>query len=308
MDTDLLKTVALVAQQGSFAAAARVENVDPSSISRAVAAAEARLGFRLFQRTTRTLRMTEEGETYLRRIEPLLDELDAAREIASRSLRTVSGTLKMTASVAFAHECIVPHLREFHDRHPDLSVELIPTDAQLDITANGIDLAIRLASRPTGDLISTRILATRYRICAAPDYLARHPEITSPRDLQDHACLRFALPEFRTRWRFRKPGEQAFDVPVSGHIIIANALSLRRAALDGNGPVMLADWLVDRDITAGRLVDLFPDHECTATEFDTGAWALYPSRSFLPRKVGSMISFLRDMLRQETPDDPIRGV
>ncbi len=297
MDTNLLKTLARVARQGSFAAAARVENVDPSSVSRAVAAAEAQLGFRLFQRTTRTLRITEEGEIYLRRIEPLLDELDAAQEIASQSLRTVSGTLRMTASVAFAHECIVPHLHEFHALHPDISIELLPTDARLDITANGIDLAIRLATEPGGDLIATRILTTRYRVCASPDYLAGNPEITSPHDLEHHACLRFALPEFRTRWRFRRTGAPAFDVPVSGHLIIGNALSLRRAALDGLGPVLLADWLVGRDIAEGRLVDLFPDHDCTATEFDTAAWALYPSRSFLPRKVGTMIRFLRGKLR-----------
>ena len=84
-----------------------------------------------------------------------------------------------------------------------------------------------------------------------------------------------------------------FEVPVSGRTVIANALSLRRAALEGLGPVLLADWLVGRDIAAGRLIDLFPDYACTATEFDTAAWALYPSRSFLPRKVRAMIDFLR---------------
>jgi DNA-binding transcriptional LysR family regulator len=294
MDIELLKTVALVARHGSFAAAARVTGADPSSVSRTVATVEAALGLRLFQRTTRSLTITEEGEVYLRRIAPLLEELDAAREAATKALRTPSGTLKMTASVAFAHECIVPHLGTFHARFPEVSVELMPTDANLDIAANGIDLAIRLAAEPAGDLISTRLLQTRYLVCAAPDYLARHAPIRAPEDLADHECLRFALPEFRSRWRFRRDGGVPFEVPISGRTIIANALSLRRASLDGLG--LLADWLVGRDIAVGRLVDLFPDHDCTATEFDTGAWALYPSRSFLPRKVRVMIDFLREVL------------
>lgn len=296
MDFELLKTVTLVARHGSFAAAARVSGVDPSSVSRAVASAEAALGLRLFQRTTRSLNITEEGEIYLRRIVPLLEELDAAREAATKTLRKPSGTLKMTASVAFAHECVVPHLRAFHERYPAISVELLPTDANLDVAANGIDLAIRLAAAPTGDLISTRLLTTRYVVCASPDYLEAHAPIRAPADLAAHECLRFALPEFRTRWRFQRDSAEAFEVPVNGRTIIANALSLRRAALDGLGPVLLADWLVGRDIAEGRLVDLFPDYDCTATEFDTGAWALYPSRSFLPRKVRAMIDFLREQL------------
>ncbi len=299
MDTDLLKTVSLVGQQGSFAAAARVLGVDPSSVSRAVATTEATLGFRLFQRTTRSLTVTEEGEIYLRRVTPLLEELEAAREEAGEAQRTPSGTLKITASVAFSHECVVPHLGAFQAMNPDISVELLPTDANLDITANGIDLAIRLGAAPSGDLISTRLLRTRYVVCASPGYLAKHEPIRTPHNLATHDCLRFALPEFRTRWRFRRGDGAAFEVPVKGRTVIANALALRRAALDGLGPVLLADWLVGRDLTKGHLVDLFPDHDCTATEFDTGAWALYPSRSYLPRKVRVMIDFLRKTLADQ---------
>jgi len=296
METAHLKTVVLVAQHGSFAAAARAMNVDPSSVSRTVSAVEMALGLRVFQRTTRSLTVTEEGNIYLRRIAPLLEELEAAREAASASQRVATGVLKMTASVAFCQECIVPHLGDFRAKHPQVAVELLPTDATLDIAANGIDLALRLGPAPSGDLISTRIMRTRYMVCASPAYLASHPQITEPNDLRAHDCLRFALPEFRTRWRFQRGGEAPFDVPVDGSMIIANALSLRQAALEGLGPVLLADWLVGRDVAAGRLVDLFPDYGCTATEFDTGAWALFPSRSYLPLKVRVMIDFLRDRL------------
>lgn len=297
MEIDTLKALSLVWRHGSFAAAARVLSVNPSTVSRAVSNVEASLGMRLFHRTTRTLTTTEEGEIYLRRIAPALEELDHAREAATRSLREPSGTLKLTASVAFSHECIVPHLSDFHASYPEVSLELLPTDANLDLVANGIDLAVRLAAAPEGDLISTRLLSTRYRVCASPAYLESHGAIDHPQDLAGRACLRFALPQYRTRWRFRKQGTDAIEVPVAGRTVIANALSLRRAAMDGLGPVLLADWLVAKDIATGALVDLFPDWDCTATEFDSGAWALYPSRGYLPRKVRVMIDFLRDRLK-----------
>lgn len=297
MDIDALRTVSLVAQQGSLAAASRVLSVDPSSVSRTVAAVEAELGLRLFQRTTRSLSITEEGEAYLARIVPLLEELDHAHDAAREVTREPAGTLRLTTSVAFAHRCVVPHLAAFNERYPDISLEVLPSDANLDLAANSIDLAIRLAPEPTGDLISTKLMDTMYRVVASPGYLSRSAALSVPGDLQNHNCLRFALPEFRARWRFRASGESPTEVPVSGNVIIANALSLRRAALDGLGPALLADWLVRDDIANGSLVDVFPDIACTATEFDTAAWVLYPSRSYLPRKVRVTIDFLREVLK-----------
>lgn len=297
MNINDLKIVSLVAEQGSFAAASRVLSVDPSSVSRTVAAVEARLGLRLFRRSTRSLSATEEGKIYLSRLRPLLDELDQAQDAAREVSRRPSGTLRLTASVAFAHKCIVPHLSDFQALYPDIALEILPSDANLDLTANAIDLAIRLAPSPSGDLVSTKLMGTVYRVIASPEYLSRSGPLSKPEDLQAHNCLRFALPEFRTRWRFRSGGDAPTDVPVSGNLIIANALSLRQAALNGLGPALLANWLINDDIARGTLVDLFPDTDCTATEFDTAAWALYPSRSYLPSKVRVAIDFLREKLR-----------
>lgn len=299
MDINALKIAALVAQHGSFAAAARLLDLDPSSVSRSIATTEAALGFRLFQRSTRTLSITEEGQAFLGRITPMLDEFDHAKEAARQSQTSPTGRLKLTASVAFADTCIVPLLGKFHARYPDITVELLPTDANLDIAAEGIDLAIRLAPAPKGDVISTKLMPTRYLVCASPDYLRQHPDLTQPEDLGTHNCLRFALPAFRHRWKLRRAQGDLGDVgeldeiPISGNLVIGNALSLRRATLDGLGPALLADWLVAQDIEAGRLLPLFADHDWTATEFETAAWMLYPSRSYLPRKVRVMIDFLR---------------
>lgn len=296
METRDLSTVLLVARLGSFAAAARALDLDPSSVSRTVAGVEAALGLRLFQRSTRRLAVTEEGEAYLRRIAPLIEELDQARDEVGRMRRRPSGTLRLTASVSYAHECIVPHLAEFRADYPDIRVELIPTDDKLDLLAAGIDLALRLTAAPEEALIGTKLAPTRYRVCASPEYLAAQGAPAHPAELEGRDCLRFALPEFRTRWVFRDGTGGEITVPVSGSLVIASALSLRQAARDGLGPVLLGTWLVDRDIAAGRLVDLFPGWESTGTTFDTGVWALYPSRAYLPRKVRAMIDFLRPRL------------
>ena len=291
-----LRTLLLVETHGSIAGAARALNVDPSSVSRGVAAVEADLGLRVFQRSTRKLSVTDEGRAYLSRLGPLIEELDAAREDARGLRQRPAGTLRMTASVAFADRVIVPLLPAFQDRYPEVMIDLQSSDANLDLVENGIDLAIRLAPAPKGDVISARLMSTRYRVVASPAYLERHPQVTDPRALTGMNCLRFALPGLGDTWTFRDEGGAAFDVAVSGTMMASNALALRRAVKSGLGVAMLADWLIDDDIRAGQLVELFPGYDCTATVFDTAAWALYPNRSYLAQRVRVMIDYLRQSL------------
>ncbi|WP_299651834.1 LysR family transcriptional regulator [uncultured Tateyamaria sp.] len=296
MDIDALRTVQLVAHHRSFAAVARVLDMDPSSVSRTVAGMEAQLGLRLFQRSTRQLTLTESGALYLGRIGPLLDDLEMARDAAADVGTQPSGRVRLTASVAFGHEMIVPHLAALRTALPEIELELILSDQTMDLVAGQIDLAIRLAPAPKGDLISARLRDTRYRVVASQDYVDRHGVPASPEALVDHDCLRMTLPDYRTEWRFRRDGEERV-VGVSGPILISNALALRQAARNGLGPALLADWMTDADVARGDLVHLFPDHDVTATTFDTGAWLLYPSRAYLPVKVRAVIDFLRAHLR-----------
>ena len=298
MNLDALHLAVRVAESGSFAAAARLADLDPSSVSRTVAGLEAELGIRLFQRSTRRLSLTEAGSAYLARVAPLLEEFDSAREAATAGRTRPSGRLRLTASVAFGTECIVPHLAGYRDLYPEISLDLVLTDSNLDLVAESVDLAIRLAPAPEGDLISTRLKTTRYRVCAAPAWVEKAGMPASPEALSETPCLLQGLPDFRDRWRFRAlKGEGAeVDIPVTGPIVISNPLALRAAARQGLGPALLADWLVVDDLAAGILVDLFPAHAATATGFDTAAWALYPSRAYLPAKVRVTIDFLRAAL------------
>ncbi len=285
-----------VAELGSFAAVAREVEVNHSSVSRAVAALEDRLGLRLFQRTSRHLSLTAEGERYLDRVAPLLAELEAARLDARGDRARPRGHLRLTASVAYGTTRLVPLLPALRRAAPDLGVELVLSDGNLDLVADRIDLAIRLAPAPSGDVVSSRLHGTRYRVVAAPGWVDAHGAPEMPADLAEIDCLRNALPGHRDAWRFRRAGVET-GVTVGGTVLISNALALVEAARAGLGPALLADWLIGPDLAAGRLVDLFPDHEATATTFETAAWILYPSRTYLPAKVRVTIDLLRASAR-----------
>jgi DNA-binding transcriptional LysR family regulator len=296
MDIQSLDLFAMVARRGSFAAVAKERNVDPSSISRAIADLEAELGLRLFQRTTRSMTLTEAGDLYLARVEPLIEELWRARDAAVQVTGAPRGLLRITASVTFGQMRIVPLLAEFHARYPELRLDCLFTDANVDLVTERVDLAVRLAPVIEGDLIAAKLMDTRYRVVASPDYLARQPPIRTPQDLSVHKVLLFNLRAYRTRWLFRDPDGREESVPIAGDFTIAPAGSLLTAALIGLGPALLPDWLVDDAIAAGALVNVFPTHRATATTFDTAAWLVYPSRAYLPNKVRVIADFLREKM------------
>ncbi|MEL7013959.1 MAG: LysR substrate-binding domain-containing protein [Pseudomonadota bacterium] len=293
MDLSLLHTAALVAQHGSFASVARQMDVAPSSVSRSVAVLEDQIGLRLFERSTRHLAITEEGRVFLDRVAPLLEEFDRARDDAIATRQAPRGPIRVTASVAFGQMCLMPLLPRLRAELPEIEPEFLLTDQNVNLVDASIDIAIRLAPAPTGDVISTRLLHTRYHVCAARDYIAMQGSPTVPRDLGQHMCLLYSLPEFRNVWRFRDADGTVEEQDITGPIRISNPLSLREAANQGLGPALLADWLVREDLSNARLVDLFPNHTVTATSFDTGAWLLYPSKRYLPARTRAVIDFFK---------------
>lgn len=298
MDIDELRLFADVARAGSFAAVARRSDMDPSAVSRAVARLETAIGARLFHRSTRSLRLTEAGARFAERVAALLEDFDHARSEALQSVEIPAGVVRLTASVGFAQECVVPLLGELHRRHERLRIELIASDANLDLAAEGIDLALRLASRPEGDYIAARLRRTTYRVVASPEFVAAH-RLQAPSDLVAVPCLCFPLAGFRTRWRFMDAAGMETGVAVAGPIQASTSLALRELARQGLGVALLADWLVDAELVGGGLVDVFPHYRVTATEYDTGVWLLYPSRKYLPAKTRAVADFLRQRLAWE---------
>lgn len=293
MDVSVLKLFIDVVRQGSFAAVARDRNLDPSSVSRSIAGLEKELGIRLFQRTTRQLSPTEAGVTYFEKIEPLVEEIYQASAVAADVSGQPKGELRVTASVAFGIKQIVPLLPQFEALYPDLIVDLSLTDARVDLFAERIDLAVRLGLLADSTLIAQRLMQVHYRVCASPHYLKQSGHPQQPEDIENHNCLLFPLPGFRTRWIFRDKGRTICEVPVQGRTIISNAIALQQCAIAGMGLALLPHWLVDDDLRTGTLINVFPTYDVTATNFSAAAWLVYPSRAYMPLKVRAFIKFLK---------------
>ena len=292
MDLDTLETFRAVAAAGSFAAYARQLNVAPSSVSRQIAGLEKALQVRLFDRTTRRLVLTEAGATYLARITPLLEDLTQAGEAARDQLTDPTGRLRVATSVAFAERWLLPRLSGFAQRYPKIQLDLQLSDTQVDLRSEGIDLAIRFGAAIHGDYVVRRLRATRYHLVASPGYLAQQGRPNLPLDLQHQSCLQMPYPGFETNWRIRQSDKPPMTVPLGPGSVISNPLALRRAALLDLGIAMLADWMVEEDLTAGALIDLFPDHEASPGGFDTAAWILYPTRSYVPAKLRAFVDWI----------------
>lgn len=293
MELSTLETFIDVMRLGSFAAVARDRNVDPSSISRTISGLEKELGIRLFQRTTRQLSATEAGTAYFERIAPLIEEIQEAHHIAGDLSGQPRGELRVTTSVSFGMKCIVPLLPRIASIYPELTIDFLMTDAVVDLVAERVDLAIRLGILPDSTLIAQRLMQTRYRVCASPDYVRQVKRLDAPDDIEHHNCLLFPIPGFRSKWMFRDREGTISEVPVSGRTIISNALALQQCAISGMGIALLPHWLVDDEVNAGRLIHLFPEYDVTATDFSNAVWFVYPSRAYMPAKVRIFVDFLK---------------
>jgi DNA-binding transcriptional LysR family regulator len=311
MDTQHLRTFIEVVRQGSFAAAARRLDLASSQVTRAVAALETELGARLMHRTTRKLTLTDAGAAYFASVSAVMDQLDAAADDLRLSTGEVRGLVRLTASVALGQKIVMPLLEKLHRQHPGLELDLRFSDMVIDLVGQQVDVALRQSPSVDESLVGVRLRPLRYRVCASPSYLKQHGQPRQPADLADRDCLRIALPGFHSEWSFRsrEPGDARVEsVAVGGWLVASSALSLHQAALDGHGPVLLADWLLDPDIAAGRLVDLFPQYEVTSTNFDNAIWLLFASREHLPSRVRVVVDFLRTELQAALPARKERSI
>lgn len=298
MNTDDLKLLEDVARHGSFAAVARQRDMDPSSIGRNVAGIEETLGFRLFQRTTRRMELTEAGALYLARATPLTEELDRLADECRATQAEPRGTLRISASATFGQRFIVPRLAAFRRAYPEVSVEGLFLDSNIDLVAERVDLAIRLAPAVEGDYVVSKLMTTRYLVVAAPDYLARSAALESPADLENHRAILFPYRDFKSRWLFRDPSGDVHPQSVNGDIVLSPASAILDAALAGLGPALLPDWLVGEHLERGTLRRCVTGWDVTATTFDTAAWLIYPSRNYVPAKLRAMIDFLRGTIER----------
>ena len=293
MELAQLDAFVAVAHLGSFAAAARARGVATSSVTRAVAGLEASLGVRLFQRTTRRVKLTEAGERFLRRVGPLLEELEAARAGAQDTARGPSGILRLAASVTYGQSVIAPRLHAFREACPGVVVDLVLSDERVDLVGERIDLAVRHGHLPDSDLVAKRLASVSYKLVASPAYLAASGVPDAPEALDGHRALGFDFTPFREGWRLERGG-RAFHTAPPPALLSSNAAALRACALDGMGIALLADWLIGRDLARGRLREVLAGWTAgpARAEPDPALWLVMPSRAFVPAKVRAMAAFL----------------
>jgi len=298
MDIDDLKTFIDVIQKGSFAAVARDRNIDPSSVSRAIANLEKELGLRLFQRSTRRLVPTEAGLVYYRRIDNIVEELEYAKNEITDLGGEVTGILRITVPTSFGLMHFSSFLPEFLNMHPYLSVEVLMTNSIIDLLEERVDVALRLAHLDDSSLIAQKLFDIDYVICATEKYLSLYRKPVLPEDLLNHNCLIFPIQGYSPKWKFKSAQGQIEEIEVKGKCSITNSLAIKQCVKADLGIALLPRWTIERELGDNSLIALFPNYNVTSTDFNIAGWLIYPSKKYLPHKVRVFIDYITDVMHQ----------
>ena len=280
-----LEIFARVAAAGNMSAAGRDMGLSPAVVSKRISHMEERLGARLFQRTTRQLKLTETGEGFYERVVSILADIDEAEAFVSQLNAKASGTLRITAPTAFSRLHIAPHLASFMRLHPDLTIEMHLTDAIVDIVADGMDLAIRVAELTDSSLVARKLAPCRHVVCAAPDYLNEHGRPKTLSDLTKHNCLTTGYNQI---WRLEGP-DGPVAVKVSSNLRSNCSDVVHEAVLSGMGIAMRSTWEISEELKTGRLEVVLPEYHETS---GVAVFAVYPCRQFVPAKLKFFVEFL----------------
>jgi DNA-binding transcriptional LysR family regulator len=255
-----LDAVIAIARRASFRAAALDLGMSTTALSNAIGKLEASLGVRLFNRTTRSVSLTDAGRVFVEQVGPALQDIRSAMEAVRSQQATPSGTLRINAFATAAREILAPLVLEFLRRHPQVHVDLVTEGRLVDIVAEGFDLGVRVADLVPSDMIAVSLgRPQRYAVVGAPAYFETHGRPRVPPDLLDHPCIRVRLPNGALfRWRFEKRGQTA-QIDVTGPITLDEASLARAAVLEGIGLGFFMEQDVRTDIEAGRLVRVLED-------------------------------------------------
>jgi DNA-binding transcriptional LysR family regulator len=279
-------------ETGSFASAARKLQVTPSAVSRRIAALESELGVQLLVRTTRSLRLTEQGKDFHVRCARIVEELEQARGAIARSRKAPSGRLRVEVASALGRHLLAPMVPVFLERYPAVRLELILRDQLVDPVGEQVDILVRIGPPRDSALMSRRLGASRGVLCASPVYLQKHGRPKSMADLSAHRCLTY-LRDGRID-TFDFAGRPPPAGPSSSQFSVNDEEVIRRLALAGCGVAWLFDFLVADDLAQGRLSALL--EEQPAPEWPI--FALYPKNRNLLPKARVFLELLSTWLRR----------
>ncbi|KXU84400.1 LysR family transcriptional regulator [Paraburkholderia monticola] len=286
-----ISAFAAVVDAGTFAAASEVMGMSPPGVSRAIARLEKRLKIRLFNRTTRSVSLTEEGRRFYEQVMPHLRGMEEAAAAATGGAATVRGKLRINLDPAFLRIVLGPKLNEFMDAHPELELEFIARDQLGDLIMDGFDLALRFGEPRSSSLIARKLLDTAVVTVASPLYIARRGRPAEPQELSrgEHRCLEFRNPETGRpyAWEFHRKRKKLV-VETNGRLTVNDPSALLNACLAGSGIAQMLLLGVEHLIREGRLVNLFP--EWPDERFPL--YAYHPSRHHTPAKTRVFLDFI----------------
>jgi DNA-binding transcriptional LysR family regulator len=282
------------AEAGGFARAAERLALTRSAVGKTIARMEARLGVRLFHRTTRSQSLTEDGQIYYERCLRALEELRAGAALLESGRREVSGRLRISMPLLFGRYCAAPILLELAARHPKLELDLRFSDQVVDLIGEGFDLAIRNHTPGSGTtLLAKKIVSQRKVVCAAPDYLAARGKPANLADLADHEALVYWHRDQIFPWTFRDADGRLVEPELRWRFQFDSYEAITDAAVKGMGVACLPSWLVRDHLAAKRLVPLL--EQVPSDPFDT--YAVWPAAQYSPMKLRITIDTLVDGLQ-----------
>jgi len=285
-----LEAVLAVSRHRSFRAAASELNVSTSALSHSIAGLEARIGVRLFNRTTRSVSLSEAGAQFVQNVAPALSTIRDALEQAGSFRDTPSGTLRINTSVGAAHQAM-PVFIAFLQRYPDMKLDIVTEGRLIDIVVEGFDAGIRLLETVPQDMIAVPFgERQRFAVVGSPAYFSKHKPPRTPADLAAHRCIRSRMPSGSIyQWEFERHG-QTVRIDGDGALTLDEPGMMLAAARAGLGLAYLTEWNVRADLVAGTLVRVLEEW----TPPLDGLCLYYPGRRHVPAGLRALIDMIRE--------------
>ncbi|MFC0400382.1 LysR family transcriptional regulator [Paraburkholderia rhizosphaerae] len=293
-DFEGLAMFAKVAEEGSFAAAARVMGVSVATVSRGVARLEDRLGARLFNRTSRQLSLTEFGRTICEKAGAIYRQAEEAESAAREMSVQPRGLVRLAVPMSFGLRWVAPLLPGFFRAYPQVSIDLHLSDASVDLVAEGFDAALRIAALPDSSLVARRLCAVTQYVVASPQYLQREGRPTHPRDLVERPCLSYAYRARSDVWRFTNDAGHEEPVMPTGPLRVTNSDALLPMLLDGLAIAELPEFIAGEYLADGRLEAILTDWSLTKG----GLYFVTPSARARPAKVAALSDYFAEHLSE----------
>ncbi|WP_027730728.1 LysR family transcriptional regulator [Variovorax paradoxus] len=278
-----------VVETGSFSKAALEFHTTQPTVTKQVAATEARLKVRLLNRNTRGVSLTEPGALYYEKCKSIVREAEEAESIVQLRQNQAQGLLRIGTSVAFGRRVVVPLALEYMRRHPQVQLDLSFEDRYVDLIAQGIDVAIRMGKLADSSLGARYLGTNPWAMVAAPGYLKKHGTPKRAQDLSAHVALIYSSVVGDEFWRMHTPKGDPVTVPVSGRFRSNNLSAVLAAARDGLGVALMPRYVASESLASGKVLEVLGDHALPEQEIH----AVFPSPKLVPGKVSGFVAFLQ---------------